>query len=342
MSSEERIRRAEEIYNRRRERYNGNVRVSSSSVNVNSKPEYAMYKKLVLQVLVCLLIYIVFYLIKNSDYIFSRDVLEKTNDFLTYDINFQNVYETVGGYYNNVRQWLDGFNEQNNEVNKEQGDNANIVEGSNNSNNLENVNSENSSEENNTKNLNEVSENNKEQSEDSEKQEEVMQTSQTGGIGGGTDNDDLIQEDEPTPQVQLSQMEIDANEIRQNYNIVIPLKGTITSRYGPREATQIVSGNHKGIDIAVNEGTVFYSAMDGTVTEVSGEGSYGNHIYIQNGDVVTLYAHCKTIYLQKGQQVSQGMQIGEVGSTGNVTGPHLHFEIRKEGRVINPEYILSF
>ena len=137
-------------------------------------------------------------------------------------------------------------------------------------------------------------------------------------------------------------MEIDANEIKKNYNLIRPLKGTVSSRFGPRTPTNIISANHAGIDIAANEGTVFISSMEGKVTCVSTEGGYGNHIYIQNNDVITLYAHCKSIYLKEGESVSQGQKIGEVGSTGNATGPHLHFEIRKSDRVVNPEYILTF
>ena len=137
-------------------------------------------------------------------------------------------------------------------------------------------------------------------------------------------------------------MEIDANYIKQNYNLILPLKGTISSRFGPRTATEIVSANHAGIDIAVNEGTVFVASMEGKVTFVSSEGGYGNHVYIENNDITTVYAHCKTIYVKEGDVISQGQQIGEVGQTGNATGPHLHFEIRKENRVVNPEYILSF
>lgn len=336
MSSEERIRRAEEIYNRRRERYNGNVRVSSSSVNVNSKPEYKMFKKVILQVLVCLLIYVIFYLIKNSDYIFSADVLEKTKEFLSYDINFQNVYETVSIYCNDAIEWLSGFNEQeeNNNINEE----TNTIDEQDNQ---EQEKSNESKTEGDTNTV-EINTNNSEQSQEVNGESQNEQIEQLGGIGGGSDENGQSQVEEPVPQVQLSQMEIDANEIKNNYSFILPLNGIITSRYGPREGTEIVSSNHKGIDIAVNEGTVFYAAMEGTVTDVSGEGSYGNHIYIQNGDVITLYAHCKIIYLQKGQTVSQGMQIGEVGSTGNVTGPHLHFEIRKDGRVVNPEYVLAF
>ena len=82
--------------------------------------------------------------------------------------------------------------------------------------------------------------------------------------------------------------------------------------------------------------------MEGKVTFVSSQSGYGNHVYIEKDDVTTVYAHCKTIYVKEGDMLSQGQQIGEVGQTGNATGPHLHFEVRKENRVVNPEYILSF
>lgn len=71
-------------------------------------------------------------------------------------------------------------------------------------------------------------------------------------------------------------------------------------------------------------------------------GDLGNHIKIVNGDVMTVYAHCKTIYVKQGDSISQGQAIGEVGSTGNATGPHLHFEIRKENRYVDPDLILDF
>ena len=56
----------------------------------------------------------------------------------------------------------------------------------------------------------------------------------------------------------------------------------------------------------------------------------------------TIYAHCKTLYVKKGDIITQGQKIGEVGQTGNATGPHLHFEIRKAGRKVNPEYVMTF
>lgn len=63
---------------------------------------------------------------------------------------------------------------------------------------------------------------------------------------------------------------------------------------------------------------------------------------IKSGDVTTLYAHCSKIYINKGDYIVQGQEIAEVGATGNATGPHLHFEIRRNGTLINPEEIIDF
>ena len=68
----------------------------------------------------------------------------------------------------------------------------------------------------------------------------------------------------------------------------------------------------------------------------------GVHVIIENGDVKTLYAHCKTIYVNEGDKVTQGEALGLTGATGNVTGPHLHFEILREDRYIDPDAILNF
>lgn len=139
-----------------------------------------------------------------------------------------------------------------------------------------------------------------------------------------------------------TQMEIDAEYIKKNYSFKLPITGTVTSRYGKREATEIVSPNHQGIDIGANTGTAIYAAMEGTVTLVSSEGDYGKHVEITNGEVMTRYAHCSKILVKKGDKIKQGQKIAEVGDTGKTTGPHLHFEVRRNNRVINPEYILKF
>ena len=71
-------------------------------------------------------------------------------------------------------------------------------------------------------------------------------------------------------------------------------------------------------------------------------GDLGNHFTIVSDDVKTVYAHCKTIYVKKGDKINQGQAVGEVGSTGNSTGSHLHFEIRKENRYVDPDLVLEF
>lgn len=297
ISSEERIRRAEEIYQRRK--MQGGVRVSTNNVNTKTKPEYRMFKKLILQIAICLLIYFIFYLIKNSNYIFSEEVIKKTREFLSYDINFQNLYTQAGDYYNNNLKAFFETERKNEEENQIDNTNEQIVE--------EIINEVNANEQAEGEKVNEINTN-----------EQVE-----GGIGGGEEGVALISnetvevssDEEPKEEIPLTQMEIDANEIKANYNLILPLKGTITSRFGPRQPTEIVSANHAGIDIAVNEGTVFIASMEGKVTLVSSQGGYGNHVYIENGDVTTLYAHCKTIYVKEGDSISQGQQIGEVGET---------------------------
>lgn len=74
---------------------------------------------------------------------------------------------------------------------------------------------------------------------------------------------------------------------------------------------------------------------------VSNYGDYGKHYRIQNDDVAIIYAHCSKLYLNEGDYVTQGQEIAEVGSTGNSTGPHLHFEIRREDRLVDPQLILD-
>ena len=60
------------------------------------------------------------------------------------------------------------------------------------------------------------------------------------------------------------------------------------------------------------------------------------------GGIVTLYAHCNKIYVKEGENIKQGQEIAEVGATGNVTGPHLHFEIRRNGEFVDPDAVLGF
>lgn len=118
-----------------------------------------------------------------------------------------------------------------------------------------------------------------------------------------------------------------------------PLKSYayVSSEYGPRWGS-----THTGIDFAAKAGTHIYSWRDGKVTFAGWSGGYGNFIIVDHGDgFVTRYAHCSKIAVKKGQKVSQGQIIGYVGTTGNSTGNHLHFEIKVNGRFVNPRNYLS-
>ena len=218
----------------------GGVRVASSSVN-NTKVRLSLLKKMAMQLAICSVIYIIFYLIKNTNYIFSDDVISKTKELLSYDINFQNVYEQVSTFVENNKDKFKlpevirkNGQEGENGINNEQANKENIVE---------NTQTENTI-------LNEVN----------------------GGIGGAGENE--VVEEKTDDKSKKSQMELDAEYIKKKASFKIPLKGSITSKYGSREKTDIVSAYHYGIDIGANNGTAIYASMAGTVTTVSSVGDY--------------------------------------------------------------------
>lgn len=93
--------------------------------------------------------------------------------------------------------------------------------------------------------------------------------------------------------------------------------------------------------LAETSGDSIISAITGTVTLVSEQGDLGNHVKIVNDEYETVYAHCSQILVQEGSQISQGDTIATVGSTGNSTGNHLHFEIIKQGEYIDPLTVIE-
>ena len=135
----------------------------------------------------------------------------------------------------------------------------------------------------------------------------------------------------------------DEEYIQKNFSFIKPVEGVVSSNFGTRDSDNaIVSKNHTGLDIAANTGTVIVAAMEGTVTVSSTTGDYGYHIKIVNQDITTLYGHCSKLYVKEGEVVTQGQQIAEVGSTGKSTGPHLHFEIMRGSKYINPREIVEY
>ena len=291
MTVEERIRRAEEIYERRKR--NEGLTVVHEEKNKkekNEKKDIKLLKKMLIQLLVCICIYLVIYTIQNKQYIFSEDFINKVNEIISYDIDFRKVYEDTKNYIMGI------FSKEN------EGENQN--------------------EESNETNI-------------------VEDTEINNGIGGAVEeNVDEPQQAEETQS--LSQEEQDILDVKNTTSFIKPVEGTISSIYGYREtATGNVPKDHTGTDIAAATGTKIKSATDGQVVLVSEEGDYGKHIKVQIGEVSIIYAHCNSLYVKEGDMVTQGQEIAEVGSTGNSTGPHLHFEIRISERTVDPQKILE-
>lgn len=141
----------------------------------------------------------------------------------------------------------------------------------------------------------------------------------------------------------VNQLIEDAEYIKEKYNLRHSITGTVTSIFGVRESdNKIVTPYHSGIDVAANKGTNIYASIGGEVIAAATDNAYGKYIMIETDEIVTLYAHCSELKVKKGQKVKQGELIGKVGSTGWSTGPHLHFEIRLDGRLVNPADVLDY
>ena len=112
----------------------------------------------------------------------------------------------------------------------------------------------------------------------------------------------------------------------------------ISSYFGYREQPLAgASTNHKGIDFAAPQGTPIYAAAGGTVTSSGYSGKAGKRIVINHGNgLVTIYMHCHALYVKAGTKVSKGQNIAAVGTTGNSTGNHLHFQVNSNGTPVNP------
>lgn len=332
ISQEERIRRAEKIYSRRRynNRYGESLYRSGETRNryqpqETRKIKGKMINKMIIQMIVCVIIYTCIYMLQYSNYLFSKDMVDKTKEVLSYDISIENLYNKSNEFFLNLQKKFNWGvnNEQNDNVNEKAKD-QNTEET-----NIENSNAESSE---NTSEANNENVDNSEISQNDASTEVTNNDTTQLAVGGA---------DETQQEEEKSQEEQDIEYVKQNVSIIWPIKGVITSRFGNRTPTEIVTANHKGLDIAGNMGDNIVSAMDGTVVQYSEEGDYGKHLRIQSGEVLTLYAHCSELLVQEGSTVKQGDVIAKVGATGMATGPHLHFEIRRDDRFINPELILG-
>jgi len=115
--------------------------------------------------------------------------------------------------------------------------------------------------------------------------------------------------------------------------IAWPLDGRITGGFGQRGRHH----HHDGIDIDGTQGEEVRAVAPGIVVRSGSEGKYGKTVVIDHGNgVTTLYAHASRLLVREGDRVEQGDAIAEVGATGNAHGTHLHFEVRRDGRPVDP------
>lgn len=160
---------------------------------------------------------------------------------------------------------------------------------------------------------------------------------------------DIIKQEQEREREQQAQENNASSSTPSGQNsgagFIRPVEGPITDPYGPRtNPVTFAPGMHNGVDFGAGYGAGIKAVKGGTVV-YSGwnDGGYGNLVIIDHGDgVMTLYGHCQSIYVTNGQVVQQGNVIGEVGSTGMSTGPHLHFEVRINGVPQQPMNYLPY
>lgn len=291
ISEEDRIRRAEEVASRRRNR------IPAESINVPTNNKPSLMRKLFCQVLSSICIFGILYFLSQN----NSQAMELIKPVLSEDTDFNQIYTRLDGFIKNIgnemrnMEAIEGNEVKNNSVTDVQNNLANNIQLESNVTTVSSV-------------------------QDVQSSEEAM--------GGGDESID-------------SETDQDVIYIKKNGSFIKPISGRITSGYGPRTPTDIVSANHAGVDIGANTGADIVASMEGKVEVVSSQGDYGNHLKITNGEISTLYAHCSKIVVNEGDSIKQGQKIAEVGSTGRATGPHLHFEIRRNNKTVDPLKIVE-
>ncbi len=136
---------------------------------------------------------------------------------------------------------------------------------------------------------------------------------------------------------------LDANTLKPNeidpLRLAHPVKGPITAGFGMRYHPILkLNRQHNGVDFAASIGTPILAAADGKVINAGYLSGFGNAVVIDHGDgITTLYAHCSSISVAKGNRVIRGKRLATVGNTGEVTGSVLHFEVHDHGKPVDPK-----
>lgn len=152
----------------------------------------------------------------------------------------------------------------------------------------------------------------------------------------------LIVPDAPTKKVKYGVQRPTPRQNPGGPSLIWPAMGPITERFGV-PGTDWIGGYHMGLDIGAPSGSPIVAASGGLIEAAEPDTihGYGNYVLIDHGNGwETLYGHMSRIVAEKGRRVLQGEIIGYVGDTGYAYGPHLHFEVRRDGNKVNPETML--
>jgi len=178
-----------------------------------------------------------------------------------------------------------------------------------------------------------------------------VQGTQTEGVSAGgpydplPDSLDVLQTRSEWIAEQLTGVELALESQNRKFSStpsIAPVVGLITDGYGRRKDP--ITGRqafHRGLDLSGRTGTPIIAPADGVVVYASRSGGLGKMVRISHGfGYTTVYAHLNRILVEPGQDVRRGQQIGELGSTGRSTGPHLHYEVYVDGKSVNPLYYI--
>ena len=289
ISDEERIRRAEDVLERRR-----NLDYGPSNDSTDKNQNNKMVKKMFIQALVCLCIYCGVYYIKNTGNENFNSMVATIKDTLNYDVNFKQIYDNLCAEIQKIN--INSTETNVNNINTDSDGNE-LIEDKDGKSKTENDIQDDGVQKNN-------------EGVDSDKSVSSEENEML-GIGGAFDENNTSE-----PLNYELQMQIDADYIKHKLNMMNPLEiGVITSGFGSREASNVVSGNHKGIDLGASTGSIIVAAADGNVVEASSQGDFGIHLKIQNDDVTTIYGHCSELLVNEGDIVCKGQEIAKVGAT---------------------------
>lgn len=158
-------------------------------------------------------------------------------------------------------------------------------------------------------------------------------------INFATQDDETLNQLDVYEEEQVKEIEnIETTDRTEEFINPLKDRSTLTSRFGQR-----MHNFHKGVDLATGSGNDIVAVKSGEVIFSGYEGAYGNLVIIQHeGSIKTCYGQCSNLNVNVGDKVNQGDVIANVGSTGNSTGPHLHFEIRINDEVVNPQDYIDF